>query len=323
MPALTHKQPAEITTLGKKFMPQLHAIINHIKALESASKQPLRFTGKLGGAIGTLATHNAAYPDLPWEDFARGFIMGLGLTYEEVTHQSVSYATEARILTAVANTLTPIIKMVNDFIDMASAPTQFFIKKKKPGQKGSSIMPNKSNAWAMEGAIPMLEKASVMLRFTADKLQSYPHEGNMARSFLMRDIGSEFMLIFIAFDRIQKELPSYIPNPAKIQSFIHEYPGMSGSIIQTILKREGIEGDAYRLIQEISINQDGTYANADQFKTGLARVMQKLNLSQKVQKEILEKIEPSHQASQIHNQSKQQSEEVSAALQIWSIISKI
>lgn len=287
LPASTHQQPAELTTLGMKFATRLQAINTAIDSLYSKEGGLQRFSGKLGGAVGNLTTHDAAFPEIDWETLLGLFVGDLGLHYEVLTDQSVSYVVEARILNAVTNILEQVIKLVRDFVDMAGAPAQFFVKQKKPGAKGSSIMPNKSNAWAMEGAIAMLEKAQNAITFTAKKLQQYPAEGNMARSFLFRDVGSDFMPIFIAFSRITKELNQYVPNHANISMFIDRYPGMSGSIIQTILKREGIEGDAYRVIQSISINPDGSYANTQQFKAGLAQAMIDLNLSSSVQDEIL------------------------------------
>lgn len=303
LPGQTHEQPAEITTLGQKIAVRLGSIIQTVQAHTDSSGEYHKFSGKIGGAIGNLSTHYAAYPDLPWEEFADSFVENLGLHYEQLTDQSVSYAREAQILITVANILSQVIKLVDDFIKMARAPAQLFVKKKKKGQKGSSLMPNKSNAWASEGAIAMLRKSQNALEFTARELQRYPDEGNMARSFLMRDLGSDFIYIFIAFNRIARELASYVPNRHKINAFLSEYPGMAGSLIQTVLKREGVVGDPYRMIQEISINQDGTYANATEFRDRLANVLDILDLPDKVRQEILFLTDPNHQAQRIHNKA--------------------
>jgi hypothetical protein len=131
-------------------------------------------------------------------------------------------------------------------------------------------------------------------------LPSYPHEGNMGRSYLFRSLGSIFMPAFIALDRIGGEMVGdmvrrgYVPNPAKIAAFFHEYPGMAGSAIQTILKRAGIEGDAYREIEGIAINLDGTYANAEQFAEGLERVMEANSLLPEVRDELRRLLNPAN-----------------------------
>jgi hypothetical protein len=115
----------------------------------------------------------------------------------------------------------------------------------------------------------------------------------MERSYLFRNIGEVFAPIFIAFARITKELKSYHPNHKKIQAFFAEYPGMSGSAIQTVMKRLGIRGDAYRLVQNISINADGSYANSEEFRKNFIDVMMELDLPTEAQEELLQLLEPS------------------------------
>ena len=84
----------------------------------------------------------------------------------------------------------------------------------------------------------------------------------------------------------------YTPNRANITAILETYPGIAGSVIQTILKREGIEGDAYREIEKISINPDGTYANYMQFSEGLDEVMTRMNLSEDVAAELRYYVNP-------------------------------
>ena len=299
IPGLTHEQAAEPTTLGKKFITRIRAIEHLRWQLFYENGEPKSFSGKLGGAIGNLTCHYAAYPDINWWKFAKEFVESMGLHYEEMTDQCVSYVVEAHIFSTIAHILTQVIKLTKDFVNMASCPSQFFVKVKKEGQKGSSIMPNKSNAWGMEGAVGMLEEARSKLLFMAISLPDYPHEGNMKRSYLFRNIGDAFMPIFIALKRITREMKSYQPNQAKITAFFNEYPGMSGSSLQTVLKREGIAGDAYRTIQKISINSDSTYANAEQFRSGLEHKMEELSLPEDLREELRAILNPSYLISSV------------------------
>jgi len=297
LPGLTHEQAAEPTTFGKKIMTSLKSIDYHIERM-SRDGQFIPFTGKLGGAIGNLTTHYAAYPDIDWLAFAERYITGLGLTYDSMTFQSVTYDVEISLFTEIAHMLTHIIKMAEDFLSMASCPGQMFIKRKKKGTKGSSIMPGKSNGWATEGAIAMLKEARAGLFNLAQTLPDYRHEGNMGRSYLCRNLGTGMMPAFIAIHRIDNEIVGdmqkrgYVPNTDKIRAFFFEYPGMAGSAIQTVLKRAGIEGDAYRQIESISINPDGTYANAEQFGLGLRRVIAENDLPESVGVELLKLVNP-------------------------------
>ena len=312
LPGLTHEQAAEPTTFGKKVVTNLVAVDTHLRRM-IADGRFIPFPGKFGGAVGNLTNHFAAYPGIYWRGFARSFIEGLGLTYEEMTFQSGTYALEASLLTECAHMMTHVIKLVDDFIDdfikLASCPGQLFVKRKKPGTKGSSVMPNKSNAWGMEGALAMLKRSRAELFRYAEELPLYPHEGNMGRSYLFRALGGVFMPAFIALDRILREMvgdmekSGYWPNPEKIAAFFAEYPGMAGSSIQTTLKREGIEGDAYREIEGISINPDGTYADSEQFADGLERVMESQSLSEDVRAELRLKLNPAHNVGDADNLS--------------------
>ena len=138
----------------------------------------------------------------------------------------------------------------------------------------------------------MLKEARTNLLALALELPDYPHEGDMGRSYLLRNIGASFMPIFIAFGRIKSEMESYVPNHAKIKAFFDEYPGMAGSSIQTVMKREGVSSDAYRVVESISINPDGTYANAAQFRTGLEEKMAALCLAGPFKDELRSLLDP-------------------------------
>lgn len=300
IPGYTHDQAAEPHTLSKKFATRVRAIEFQLQSLiKNDGFQP--FSGKMGGAIGNLTTHYAAYPDIDWFEFSKKFVEGFGLHYESMTDQSTSYTVEAQIFSAMANIMTQMHKVTEDFVDLTSCPAQLFVKEKKPGQKGSSIMPNKSNAWGMEGAEFMFRFARTKMTFYAQDLPGYPHEGNMERSYALRNLGDVFMEGFIGMKRVMREMNNYVANLGKIEAFFHEYPGMSGSSIQTVLKREGIEGDAYREIQSISINSDGTYANEKEFGKRLDEKLQTLGISPEAHFNVLnllhpdELVRPSHE----------------------------
>jgi len=323
LPALTHKQSAEPTTMGKKFIVKLKAIDALVKKLLISENRFQPFSGKLGGATGNLTCHFAAYPDIDWWKFSNKFVNGLGLHYEAMTDQCSPYVIEAHIFRTIIDLLEQVIKLTRDFIDMVSCPGQLFVKLKKKGDKGSSIMPGKTNLWAMEGAIAMLEKTQNNLSFLAKKLQEYPHEGNMARSYLFRAIGGDFMPAFIGLGRIWREMKQCVPNDRKIKAFLNEYPGMAGSSLQSVLKRENIEGDAYREIQRISINVDGSYANAEEFSDGLNLAMNRLGLSQDVQTDLLELTDLEKLVEPVHTKAMEVAEYLKATFTKYIQYSKL
>ncbi|MCX6810027.1 MAG: lyase family protein [Candidatus Berkelbacteria bacterium] len=299
LPGETHQQAAEPTTFGKRVLTNLFPIWQALERM-SSDGHFMPFSGKFGGAIGNMTNLKAAYPDIDWDIHAYKLINDrLGLSYDEMTFQSSTYGLEAIHFSEIANILTHLVKLVEDFMNMGSCPYQGFVKLKKKGTVGSTAMPNKSNPWAQEGAVAMLLDTQSQLDFLARSLPRFPREGNMARSYLMRTIGRRFMPAFIALDRIDGEMigdmrkRGYVPNLPNIQEYFDKYPGMAGSSIQTVLKREGIEGDAYRAIEKIAINPDGTYANAAQFRSGLEEVMAEFNLPDKVRDELRLILEPS------------------------------
>lgn len=293
IPALTHEQAAEPIDLIKKFLPRLQAIKNSMDDLVGKNGEFKPFSAKLNGAVGFYTTFYAAYPEIDWPRFSKEFIEGkFGLYCEEITDQCASYQREANIFSTTCIMLTQVIKMTTDFVSSARCPAQLFVKKKKAGTKASSIMPNKSNAWGMEGAVRAIRKTRTLLEFVGRELQEYPDEGNMGRSILFRDLGSDFMPAFTGLDRIQKEMDSYVPNPENVAEFLDRYPGMSGSSLQIVLKQYRIMGDAYRVIQDIAINPDGSYAKSTQFKSGLEEKMKQLGLPEEVCDELRSLLNP-------------------------------
>ncbi len=313
LPGLTHQQAGEPTTFGKKVVTNLTAIDHHLQRLMVAGHF-VPFSGRLGGAMGNLTTHYAAYPDIDWLDFARRFVEGLGLTYQEMTFQSVTYCLEASHFTELAHMMTHIIKLTEDFMLLASYPGNMFVKRRRQGAKGSSIMSNKSNPWGIEGANAMLRKSRKALLNLALELPSFPHEGNMARSFLMRDIGSDLMYAFIALNRISREMvgdmrtSGYIPNYGRIAVLLAENPAIASSSILTVLKRCGIEGDAYRQTQTIAFNPDGTFANAEQFTLGLEGVVGQNALPHAIGLELYRLVSPGNNIGQADVLAKKWSE---------------
>ena len=286
IPEFTHQQSAEPIALCTKSVIGLNAIKYLVKKLMINRDTFQPFSGKMGGATGQLMCHYAAYPDIDWWEFAKDFVESFGLHYEPVTAQSVTYVVEAQIFMTITAILNEVIKITSDFLSLASCPAQLFVKVKRAGAKGSSIMPGKSNGWGHEGGRKMLRESIALLLNLARELMDFPHGGDMGRSYLCRNLGNVFMPIFIALPRISKELKSYQPNPKKISWILDEYPGMAGSSIQTVLKRAGIDGDPYRELQKISINNDGSYANAEQFGRGLESFMEKFQLPVELREEL-------------------------------------
>ena len=296
--ALTHGQPAEPTTIGKQLMNTVAAIDSILRRVflpydETGTQTTISFPVKTFGAVGNQSDLNAAYPDIDWTENDRRFVaaLGPGLHLDMMSTQASLYGEYKYIYDSVCTIARHILKFAGDFWGWTSF--QWFKKRKKEGVKGSSVMPNKYNPWRIEGASKILEKAIAQLEYTSKALMDYPYEGDMGRSIIMRDIGDDFAKFFIALGRIREELKLYEVNEEKIDRFLQDNPGLAGGAAQTILKRSRVPGDAYRLIQQIMINPDGSYVSQADF---VERMRQKITQGEimppEAGEEILSRADP-------------------------------
>jgi len=293
---LTHGQPAEPTTIKKQITNIISAIDSVIRQVflpfsEKGERTTVSFPIKTFGAVGNHSDLLAAYSDIDWLENDKRFIsaLGAGVHLDMMTTQANLYGEYKIIYDAVCTIARLILKFSNDFWGWTSF--QWFKKKAKKGVKGSSVMPNKYNPWRIEGASRILEKFIVQLEFTSKALMDYPYEGDMGRSIIMRDIGDDFAKFFIALGRIREELGLYELNENRINQFLEENPGLVGGAAQTILKRSQVEGDAYRHIQAIMINSDGSYVSRDEF---VERLAENKSIPEEVKKEILACSDPAN-----------------------------
>jgi adenylosuccinate lyase len=291
---LTHGQPAEPTTIAKQITNTVAAIDSIIRQVflpfnDKGEHTTVSFPVKTFGAVGNHSDLRSAYPDIDWIENDKKFIsaLGTGVHLDMMTTQANLYGEYKRIYDAVCTIARLILKFNNDFWGWTSF--QWFRKKRKAGVKGSSVMPNKYNPWRIEGANKVLEKFIVQLEYTSKALMDYPYEGDMGRSIIMRDIGDDFAKFFIALGRIREELELYELNEDKINQFLDSNPGLVGGAAQTILKRSQVEGDAYRHIQAIMINPDGSYVSREEF---IKRLMENQSIPEEVKKEILTYSDP-------------------------------
>ena len=302
LPIFTHWQSSTSSSHAKGVVTSLKQIINLLYELNDGQTfKP--FSGKFGGITGTYDAHFAQYPDIDW--FARGkeYIESLGLHYESMVYQSVAYTREAQIFRTLCTINEQIIKFVNDFRFLVSCPGQLFIKKLKPGGKGSSSNPGKTNLWMCEGGVKLLKKANVLLNFVSTELQDFTQAGDMGRSVLMRDIGADFSNIFIALNRILKELNSCVPNPRNIKRVFEEYPSLCMSAMQYVLKREHYQGDSYRAMQQILINKDGSYATRAEFMPKFEDFMEGAGFTSELREELRSHMDPVKLVRPIHERA--------------------
>ena len=138
MLARTHGQPATPTTVGKELANVVYRLRRSYIAIDDVD-----VLGKINGAVGNYNAHLAAYPDFDWAEFAREFVMDLGLTFNPYTTQIEPHDAMAELFDAIARANTILIDLNRDVWGYISVG--YFKQKVKAGEVGSSTMPHKVN----------------------------------------------------------------------------------------------------------------------------------------------------------------------------------
>ena len=258
MLAHTHGQPASPTHLGKEiyvFVERLENQLNELKRLP--------FEAKFGGATGNMNAHKVAYPQIDWKDFAAKFIKKLGLKRQETTTQIEHYDVMAEYFDAIKRINTILIDLSRDiwlYISM-----DYFKQKIKAGEVGSSAMPHKVNPIDFENAEGNLGMANAIFEHLSRKLPISRMQRDLTDSTVTRNIGVPLAHTLIATSSLSKGLDKLILNEAKLKADLQNNYAVVAEAIQTILRREQVEG-AYELLKGLTrTNEKVTRESIDAF----------------------------------------------------------
>ena len=250
----THGQPAVATTLGRELA--VHAIRLSRAAMKLASYKP---RGKLGGAVGTLAAHALAFPNIYWPRFAERFVEDLGMEYEPATKQVIPHDRESELLYSVALACNMAIDLVQDLWLYLSLGYAKLIRS-VPTEVGSSTMPQKVNPVDIEGGEGMLKLAGRMLEFTAGKLQVSRLQRDLSDSVVKRFYGEAFGLVVAGLKRVEKALVRLEYDEEVALADLDRHWETLGEAVQTLLRASGVE-EAYEkargLIQGLRLGEAG------------------------------------------------------------------
>jgi len=106
--------------------------------------------GKINGAVGNYNAHLAAYPEVDWPAFAKGFVESLGLEWNPYTIQIEPHDYMAELFDAIRRFNTVLIDFSRDLWGYISLG--YFRQKTVAGEVGSSTMPHKVNPIDFENA---------------------------------------------------------------------------------------------------------------------------------------------------------------------------
>ena len=259
MLAHTHGQPASPTHLGKEIYVFVERIDNQINNLKN-----IPFCAKFGGATGNMNAHKIAYPHIEWKNFANKYINNnLGLTRLQTTTQIEHYDFMAAYFDAVKRINTILIDLARDVWQYVSM--EYFKQKIKAGEVGSSAMPHKVNPIDFENAEGNLGLANAIFEHLSAKLPISRMQRDLTDSTVTRNVGVPLAHTMIAISSLLKGLDKLILNEEKLSADLLNNYAVVAEAIQTILRREEVEG-AYELLKGLTrTNEKVTRESIDKF----------------------------------------------------------
>jgi adenylosuccinate lyase len=245
MLARTHGQPASPTRLGKEIQVYVERLLNQFELIKT-----IPFSAKFGGATGNMNAHVVAYPNIDWELFANEFVQTrLGLHRQRTTTQIEHYDYLAAWFDAIKRINTILIDLCRDLWMYISM--DYFRQQIKTGEVGSSAMPHKVNPIDFENAEGNLGISSVILEHLSVKLPISRLQRDLTDSTVTRNTGVPLAHSLIAIKSIRKGLSKLMLNEEKIIRDLEDNWVVVAEAIQTILRREQVEG-AYEILKGLT-----------------------------------------------------------------------
>jgi adenylosuccinate lyase len=245
----THGQPASPTTVGKELANVVYRLRRAYIALGD-----IEILGKINGAVGNYNAHVSAYPELDWEDFARSFVMDLGLSFNPYTIQIEPHDAMAELFDAIARTNTILVDLNRDVWGYISLG--YFKQKVKAGEVGSSTMPHKVNPIDFENSEGNLGLANAMLRHLAEKLPISRWQRDLTDSTVLRNMGVGFGYSLLAYESCLRGLGKLEANPAALAADLEASWDVLAEPIQTVMRRYGV-ANPYEQLKELTRGKGG------------------------------------------------------------------
>ncbi|WP_404299517.1 adenylosuccinate lyase [Halomonas sp.] len=255
----THGQTASPTTLGKEMANVAYRLRRQLKQIER-----VEILGKINGAVGNYNAHLTTYPEVDWENNARTFVEGLGLTFNPYTTQIEPHDYIAELFDAICRFNTILIDFDRDVWGYISLG--YFKQGTVEGEIGSSTMPHKVNPIDFENSEGNLGLANAILGHLAQKLPISRWQRDLTDSTVLRNLGVGLAYGLIAYEASLKGIGKLEANPARIAEDLDASWEVLAEPIQTVMRRYGIE-KPYEKLKELTrgkrIDQAGFAAFID------------------------------------------------------------
>jgi adenylosuccinate lyase len=247
MLARTHGQPASPTTMGKELA---NVVARLQRQREQIAAVPL--LGKINGAVGNYNAHIAAYPQIDWPGFARGFVESLGLDWNPYTTQIEPHDYVAELFDAVARLNTVLLDLSRDVWGYVSLG--YFRQHVVAGEVGSSTMPHKVNPIDFENAEGNLGIANALLDHLARKLPVSRWQRDLSDSTALRALGLALAHSAIAYRSLARGLDKLELDAQALQRDLDANWEVLAEAIQTVMRRHGIE-EPYEKLKALTRGQ--------------------------------------------------------------------
>ncbi|PIZ95338.1 MAG: adenylosuccinate lyase [Candidatus Magasanikbacteria bacterium CG_4_10_14_0_2_um_filter_37_12] len=261
MLSLTHGQSATPSTVGKEFAVFAHRLNRQIEQIKNQ-----KFLGKFGGATGTWAAHQIAYPEVDWILFSKKFISKFGLDPNLITIQIEPHD-------SLAESYHNIIRINNILIDFCRDIWSYVSRgildqKRKEGEVGSSTMPHKINPIQFENAEGNLGIANAYLDHLANKLPISRMQRDLTDSTVLRNQGVPLAHSVLAYKNILNGLSRLTVNREKLEKELNDHPEVLAEAIQTIMRKVGIE-KPYEKLKKLTQGEEMTLEKIREFVSNL------------------------------------------------------
>ena len=246
MLARTHGQPATPTTFGKEMAVYASRLGRALGRVVVANGD---LSGKLAGASGTYAAHDAAYPEVDWEAFSASFVHGLELEHTPLATQVNPCDDLAALFDALRGVNNVLLDL--DVDAWLYVSDRYLGQRAVEGETGSSTMPHKVNPIDFENSEGNLSKANSDLTFLGDYVTTSRLQRDLSDSTVKRNVGAALAHCLIGYSKAGDGLETVVPNETVMREELAATPEVIGEAVQTILRREGDTG-AYERVKELT-----------------------------------------------------------------------
>jgi adenylosuccinate lyase len=258
----THGQPASPTTLGKELA---NVVARLARQRRQVAEVPVQ--GKLNGAVGNYNAHLAAYPEVDWEAVSRGFVEGLGLTWNPTTTQIEPHDGLAELFDALARLHVIGIDLCRDVWGYIALGV--FRQRAVAGEVGSSTMPHKVNPIDFENAEGNFGVANALLGHLARKLPVSRWQRDLTDSTVLRTIGTAFGHALVAWRALARGLTKLEVDEARLRDELDRAWEVLAEAIQTVMRRHGVP-EPYEALKALTRGQAVDRERLHAFVEGLA-----------------------------------------------------